>query len=339
MAFLDNSGGIILDAVLTDIGRKRMAQGDFRITKFSPGDDEIDYALYDKDHPSGSAYYDLEILQTPILEAFTAKNANINYGLVSRSRQDLLYLPIAKLNEKTFSPRIVQKNADGIVFLADDSKTTSGGVITSRQILTDSSVSDASTLKSADPSGRVLLIETGIDSTDLLGSSTNQNALLASNGLMDKNFVVTVDKRFIASVMGAGPSSNFSNNSQQGATLNITLRSNNSIRPSQRIKDHVDAVVDGVPNRVFSDTATAGAEDTSTQYSSISGPRASFTALNLAINPQIPQSDYTKFGTTSNDLFGTGTLYDFIDTTIYVEGASSNATLQIPIRIIKIAQT
>jgi len=41
MAFLDNSGDIILDAVLTDTGRHRMAMGDgsFRITKFALGDD------------------------------------------------------------------------------------------------------------------------------------------------------------------------------------------------------------------------------------------------------------------------------------------------------------
>ena len=40
MAFLDNSGDIILDAVLTDTGRFRMARGDFRISKFALGDDE-----------------------------------------------------------------------------------------------------------------------------------------------------------------------------------------------------------------------------------------------------------------------------------------------------------
>ena len=48
MAFLDNSGDIILDAVLTDTGRLRLAQGDgsFKISKFAIGDDEINYALY-----------------------------------------------------------------------------------------------------------------------------------------------------------------------------------------------------------------------------------------------------------------------------------------------------
>ena len=75
MAFLDNSGDIILDAVLTDVGRQRLAKGDgsFRITKFALADDEIDYTLYRNGnstlgaHPSGSAYYAIQIEQTPIL--------------------------------------------------------------------------------------------------------------------------------------------------------------------------------------------------------------------------------------------------------------------------------
>ena len=58
MAFLDNSGDIILDAVLTELGRKRLADGDFQILKFGLGDDEINYGTYDLSHPSGSAYYD-----------------------------------------------------------------------------------------------------------------------------------------------------------------------------------------------------------------------------------------------------------------------------------------
>ena len=64
MAFLDNSGDIILDAVLTDTGRKKMANGNFKITNYGLGDDEINYSQYNKNHPSGSAYSDLEILQT-----------------------------------------------------------------------------------------------------------------------------------------------------------------------------------------------------------------------------------------------------------------------------------
>ena len=100
MGFLDNSGDIILDAVLTDLGRKRLAEGNgrFKITKFALGDDEIDYGLYDKNHPSGSSYYDLNILQTPVLESFTNNMSSMKSRLLSYSRSDLLYLPVILTN-------------------------------------------------------------------------------------------------------------------------------------------------------------------------------------------------------------------------------------------------
>ena len=65
MGFLDNSGDIILDAVLTDTGRKRLARGDgsFNIAKFALADDEINYGLYNKNNASGSAYYE-KLLRT-----------------------------------------------------------------------------------------------------------------------------------------------------------------------------------------------------------------------------------------------------------------------------------
>lgn len=95
MAFLDNSGDIILDAVLTDTGRMRLAKGDgsFKIAKFALGDDEINYALYNKNHASGSAYYDIEIIQSPVLEAFTNNTSMLKSKLVTISRTNLLYLP------------------------------------------------------------------------------------------------------------------------------------------------------------------------------------------------------------------------------------------------------
>lgn len=105
MGFLNNAGDIILDFVLTDVGRARAAQGDgsFKITKFALGDDEIDYSKYDKNHPSGSAYYDLDVLLTPILEAPTDNATTMQSKLVTISRNNLLYLPVIKLSE----------NADG----------------------------------------------------------------------------------------------------------------------------------------------------------------------------------------------------------------------------------
>jgi len=101
MGFLDNSGDIILDVVLTDHGRMLLAKGDgsFQITKFALSDEEIDYSLYDKNHTSGSAYYDLEILQTPILEAFTNNSSTMKTRLQTYTNMELLFLPVLRLNQ------------------------------------------------------------------------------------------------------------------------------------------------------------------------------------------------------------------------------------------------
>ena len=58
MAYLNNTT-LTVDAILTTKGRELLAKSDgsFRITQFSLSDDEIDYTLYNPNHPSGSAYY------------------------------------------------------------------------------------------------------------------------------------------------------------------------------------------------------------------------------------------------------------------------------------------
>ncbi len=122
MAFLDNSGDIILDAVLTDAGRRRLARGDgsFSVAKFALGDDEINYRLYNPNHASGSAYYDLEILQTPVLEAFTSQSSQLHHRLVTLSRNDFLYLPVLELFEISGTTRDSTTNS----FLVAVNETT-----------------------------------------------------------------------------------------------------------------------------------------------------------------------------------------------------------------------
>ena len=106
MGFLDNSGDIILDAVLTDAGRARLAAGDgtFKIVKYAFADDEIDYAKWDGDHTNGTPYYDIEILKTPVLEAFTNNTSLMKSKLISIARNNLLYLPVVQINETDGEP-------------------------------------------------------------------------------------------------------------------------------------------------------------------------------------------------------------------------------------------
>lgn len=124
MAFLDNSGDIILDAVLTDTGRMRLAKGDgsFRIAKFALGDEEIDYSSYNKDHASGSAYYDLQVLQTPVLEAFTNNTSTMKTKLVTIPRTSLLYLPEIALNQTKANTKMhtTSPNKDTFLIAVDD---------------------------------------------------------------------------------------------------------------------------------------------------------------------------------------------------------------------------
>jgi len=120
MAFLDNSGDIILDAVLTDAGRERMARGDgsFKIIKFALGDDEINYGLYQNSLPSGQK--DLQIMQTPVLESFTNNTSSMKSKLISIPRTDLLYLPIILLNQKLGAA----KNSSSEAILVSVDQTT-----------------------------------------------------------------------------------------------------------------------------------------------------------------------------------------------------------------------
>ena len=127
MGFLDNSGDIILDAVLTDTGRMRLAKGDgsFKVDKFALSDDEIDYGLYDKNNASGSAYYDLSILQTPVLESFTNNMSSMKSRLLTINDNDLLYLPIIKLF--TQSGAGSEQNANGYFVIPVDKTTVETG--------------------------------------------------------------------------------------------------------------------------------------------------------------------------------------------------------------------
>ena len=86
MGFQDNSGDIILDVVLTDEGRKRLARGDgsFEIVKFGCGDDEINYGLYDL--TASSAQQDLSILHNVDVELemcaiFAEQYKGADYGI------------------------------------------------------------------------------------------------------------------------------------------------------------------------------------------------------------------------------------------------------------------
>lgn len=87
MAYLNNQY-VTIDAVLTKKGRELLARNDgsFQITQFALADDEIDYTLYNPNHPSGSAFFGEAIEAMPLLEAFTDETQMMKYKLVTLPR-------------------------------------------------------------------------------------------------------------------------------------------------------------------------------------------------------------------------------------------------------------
>jgi len=98
MGYLDNSS-ITVDAILTKRGRELLSRNDgsFRITQFALGDDEIDYTLFNEDHPNGSAYSAEAIENMPLIEAFPDENNIMLHKLITLPR-GTTKLPIVTAN-------------------------------------------------------------------------------------------------------------------------------------------------------------------------------------------------------------------------------------------------
>jgi len=331
MSFLDNSGDIILDAVLTETGRRRMAQGNFKIVKFALGDDEIDYSLYKKNHSSGSAYYDLEILQTPVFEAFTQINAGINYGLLATAATDLLYMPVLKINEKTAYGDNVRKR-NGLYYVTDTSGDTSAKNIKSK--LNDASISY---LEGSTTGNSYIMVEGGLDTgfgTTPVGSSENRESNIVANNLNDTSITVFVDNRIISEVRGASPTSYVNNTSGDGGTdlnYSIDLVAGTPTSLNIGVENYTGYKINAIPNQISYNT-----QATDQDFSVIGGPRSVMTGISLVVKSGL-SAEYSLYGTVSDTTRVSGVTVDFIDTMVYVAGDNSGATIEVPTTVIKLS--
>ena len=97
MGILDNDT-VIVDAILTTIGRQKLANGQpLGITKFAFGDTGVDYTLYNPDHPSGSDSYGSAITNLPMLEAVPDDNVFMRsrlWGTGERNIQNFSFITV-----------------------------------------------------------------------------------------------------------------------------------------------------------------------------------------------------------------------------------------------------
>lgn len=305
MAFLDNSGDIILDAVLTDTGRLRLAKGDgsFNITKFALGDDEINYELYDKNHPSGSAYFDIEILQSPVLEAFTNNTSVLKSKLLSVSRTNLLYLPEIRNND---TDGIAQNSSNNIVSVAVDQSTVDALKDSSGNLL--AGIIDSAELDRNTTDKRRLLFDQGIVSNAL--GAIGKVALDAD--LVETQYIIEIDNRlgYLADpTTGAQATPSFIDDDNI-ASYYLSLTTNSSYFSSATL----------------------------TESSVISGPAGYRLSLLVGASTNLNSSTYlfTQLGSTSTltPISDTVNLFH-IDTTIRITGATTGFRVDIPIRFLK----
>ena len=341
MAFLDNSGDIILDAVLTETGRRRMAEGTFRISKFALGDDEINYAQYELNHPSGSAYEDLEILQTPILEGVTGEASAINYGLLSLTRLNILYLPSLKINTGMSTTEAAQMSGN-VFYLAVNGET--------EQRLTDLSTTyplgtnGEMLMRANDMGSRKIYIESGIDTIDEPADAAHRQSLINSVGMLDQVFTVSVDRRIFGQMLQlqAGQTFSAGTDSTSAAIIAKDMETSTGMdRRTRGLRRYGDYSIRGLDNLLYAPADPTVRSDPSV----LLGPRGSAMAMNFKVwsSMKVQSSagtpdKFTKLGKTSQVVFadsGYTDKYDYIDTTVYVRGNSSTAAVQVPIRVIR----
>jgi len=132
MGILDNDT-VIVDAILTKLGRQKLANGQpLGVTQYAFGDTGVDYTLYNPDHPSGSDSYGSAITSLPMLEAVPDDNVFLRfrlYGEGERNVQNFSFITITsgtsvtitkiagetESNPITIIPRVFP-NVDGAVY-------------------------------------------------------------------------------------------------------------------------------------------------------------------------------------------------------------------------------
>ena len=310
MGFLDNSGDIILDATLTDEGRKRLARGEFNVVKFSLGDDEIDYSLYRNSnhalgqHSSGTAYYDLEILQTPVLEAMTNANSSLKSALVTYGNNLKFHLPVLRINNLDSSNKMATTTGS---FHVATTKDTAG---TFQQL--------DGTLNGYDPTA-------GTNSTIRVDQGLDVAFKLPADQLIpaedrETGYFVYMDNR-LGELATA-----------DGNRINVTFIDDDDVATY--------TITEGDGTGVVSSN-TQTLPDITKQV--IQGPRGTILELKLRSSSRLRESN-----TLFNEIGSTGTLLShdtpavltnirFIDTTLRIAGATTGYKIDIPVRFVKLS--
>jgi hypothetical protein len=361
MAYLKTSDSIIISATLTDKGRKLLSRGKFKIAKFALGDDEIDYHLYDPIEAADSDIYLPALLNTYSLEAYSDRLKNIQYGLnsydagilyLNQEQMDeiapskhayIQYLPALKQNNKL---DISPTRRDSVYYVSVNDETT--------QKLFDS-LTGFKFLQSNNLDNCKIIIESGIDINPDVGPSGEEGTtptlyhrreMIIKKFLLDQDFFINADNRFISGLASIRPTSRFENFPSGETIINFeTFTDVVAITLENEFANYASYVIKGVANLMAEYDYSTVTTD-SIQYSALAGPRGSVTALNVVVDNQLKTNStgerdfrFTQYGKIDQTPFAEipTTKFDYIDTTIYIYGGTTNSRIQVPLRLLRYA--
>ena len=144
MGYLDNSS-ITVDVILTKKGRELLARNDgsFRITQFALADDEVDYTMFNENHPNGTQYAAEAIENMVLIEAIPDETNIMRHKLVTLDTGTSTLPFISGIDSpiqlslgssRTIEPKTINFNnntagavePDGYIFTIADARILSG---------------------------------------------------------------------------------------------------------------------------------------------------------------------------------------------------------------------
>ena len=252
----------------------------------------------------------MEILQTPVLEAFTNNIASLKSKLLTLTNNNLLYLPIIKLNTEVAGYQPTDSTVGTGIASGTHAVFVDQGTVDAYKTNVTNYV-DGINGPAFDGSTQKFRLDQGLD-TNEISAVFNLDAELTEN-----QYIVEVDNRF-------------------GAIVDIE---GNTVNPSYIDDDNVASYY--LSTGPFVTNLEPNKSDGSTTKSSIQGPRGTKLRFSILSSVSLRTSTFLFDQVGSSDSFTTTSptagdvAFKFIDSTIRVQGATTGYRVDIPVRFIK----
>ena len=372
MAYLKTSDSIIINATLTDKGKKLLSRGEFRVAKFTLGDDEIDYSLYSvkriTESDEGGDAYRPALENSLSLEAYRDTQSNIQYGLQSFEGAKLspeeyrtlvedssgldmhayiLNIPVLKVNKKLdYSPTMT----GSVYYLSANNETTEKlNSIANFRFLTTDTLENVKFVVESSMDVPKVADYPAAEGAYKRPTKRNTELFILRKYLLDMEYFLYADNRFITSICGIKKNSLFRNYPDNNAEINfITDKESPPVSYQSEFDNFATYITKGIRNENYMPAEVEWTATEAYKYSDMRGPKGGIVAFNPLINQELKGTStstrdfrYSDFGEINQIVFSElpTSKFDYIDTTIYIIGATTNSRTHIPLRIIRYVGT